>query len=179
MLHLDTIDIRKDNNHTAMRKSFTAIALALASSLPAQNNYTGKFERSLSDVSKGIEKRFGVKLKWDVDTVNKRLPYADFRIRPYSIEETLDNICKYFDFNWWDQGKNTYKIKAYEYMRRHTSDGEKMLTWLSSLYSNKAEWEARRDTLQRELRQRLEIDAYLDSCVKGKKAILSKVRKYD
>ena len=64
-------------------------------------------------------------------------------------------------------------------MRRHTSDGEKMLTWLSSLYSNKAEWEARRDTLQRELRQRLEIDAYLDSCVKGKKAILSKVRKYD
>ena len=77
-----------------MRKTFTAIALAIAASLPAQNNYTGKFERSLSDVSKGIEKRFGVKLKWDVDTVNKRLPYADFRIRPYSIEETLDNICK-------------------------------------------------------------------------------------
>ena len=170
---------RKENNHNAMRKTFTAIALAIAASLSAQNNYSGKFERSLSDVSRSVEKQFGVKLKWDVDTASKRLPYADFRIRPYSIEETLDNICKYFDFNWWDQGKKTYKIKAYEYMRRHTSDGEKMLAWLSSLYSNKAEWEARRDTLQRELRQRLEIDAYLDSCVKGKKAILSKVRKYD
>lgn len=54
-----------------------------------------------------------------------------------------------------------------------------MLTWLSSLYNNKEEWEARRDTLRREMRQRLQIDEYLDSCVKGKKAILSKVRKYD
>ncbi|MEE1317692.1 MAG: hypothetical protein U0K35_10755, partial [Prevotella sp.] len=76
-----------------MRKTFTAIALAIAASLSAQNNYSGKFERSLSDVSRSVEKQFGVKLKWDVDTASKRLPYADFRIRPYSIEETLDNIC--------------------------------------------------------------------------------------
>ena len=135
--------------------------------------------RALSDVMKDVEKRFNVRLKYNVDTVGKRLPHADFRIRPYSIEETLDNICKYFDFNWWKQSGNTYKIKPYEYMRRHTEDGKKMLTWLSSLYNNKEEWEARRDTLRREMRQRLQIDEYLDSCVKGKKAILSKVRKYD
>ncbi|TGX80844.1 hypothetical protein E5358_11785 [Palleniella muris] len=128
---------------------------------------------------KDVEKRFNVRLKYNVDTVGKRLPHADFRIRPYSIEETLDNICKYFDFNWWKQSGNTYKIKPYEYMRRHTEDGQKMLTWLSSLYNNKEEWEARRDTLRREMRQRLQIDEYLDSCVKGKKAILSKIRKYD
>lgn len=136
-------------------------------------------DRALSDVMKDVEKRFNVRLKYNVDTVGKRLPHADFRIRPYSIEETLDNICKYFDFNWWKQSGNTYKIKPYEYMRRHTEDGKKMLTWLSSLYNNKEEWEARRDTLRREMRQRLQIDEYLDSCVKGKKAILSKVRKYD
>lgn len=136
-------------------------------------------DRALSDVMKDVEKRFNVRFKYNVDTVGKRLPYADFRIRPYSIEETLDNICKYFDFNWWKQSGNTYKIKPYEYMRRHTEDGQKMLTWLSSLYNNKEEWEARRDTLRREMRQRLQIDEYLDSCVKGKKAILSKVRKYD
>lgn len=136
-------------------------------------------DRALSDVMKDVEKRFNVRLKYNVDTVGKRLPHADFRIRPYSIEETLDNICKYFDFNWWKQSGNTYKIKPYEYMRRHTEDGQKMLTWLSSLYNNKEEWEARRDTLRREMRQRLQIDEYLDSCVKGKKAILSKIRKYD
>jgi len=38
-----------------------------------------------------------------------------------------------------------------------------MLDYLSSLYHNKAEWEARRDTLRREVRQRLELDAFLDS----------------
>ena len=62
-----------------------------------------------------------------------------------------------------------------------------MLDWLSSLYGSKAQWEARRDSLRREVRQRLELDAFLDSCVlvKGKKGklerpvILSKVRKHD
>lgn len=62
-----------------------------------------------------------------------------------------------------------------------------MLDYLSSLYHNKAEWEARRDSLRREVRQRLELDAFLDSCVltKDKKGnsqrpvVLSKLRKHD
>ena len=49
----------------------------------------------------------------------------------------------------------------------------------AKLYSDRTQWEARRDTLRREIRQRLGIDSYLDSCVVGKKAILSKVRRYD
>ncbi|WP_277821281.1 DUF4974 domain-containing protein [Palleniella muris] len=157
------------------KRIISALALAV---LSCSASYAQQ-DRALSDVMKDVEKRFNVRLKYNVDTVGKRLPHADFRIRPYSIEETLDNICKYFDFNWWKQSGNTYKIKPYEYMRRHTEDGQKMLTWLSSLYNNKEEWEARRDTLRREMRQRLQIDEYLDSCVKGKKAILSKIRKYD
>lgn len=153
--------------------------LCLSDNAMAQATYSNNYERSLTEVMSSVEKQFGVTIKYNVDTVGKRLPYADFRIRPYSIEETLDNICKYFDFNWWDQGKGVYKIKPYEYMRRHTSDGEKMLAWLSSKYADKAQWEARRDSLRKEVRQRLEIDAYLDSCVKNPKVILSKVRKFD
>lgn len=65
------------------------------------------------------------------------LPYADFRVRPYSLEMTLDNICKYYDWNWWKQSGNLYKIKLYEYPRRHEQEGKMMLDWLSSLYSNK------------------------------------------
>ena len=53
-----------------------------------------------------------------------------------------------------------------------------MLDYLSSLYADKAQWEARRDSLRREVRQRLELDAFLDSCVLGK-PLLSKVRKHD
>lgn len=127
-----------------------------------------------------VAQRFGVRFKFDgnVDTIGKRLPYADFRVRPYSLETTLDNICKYFDWNWWKQSGNLYKIKRYEYPRRHEQEGRLMLDYLSSLYADKAQWEARRDTLRREVRQRLELDAFLDSCVLGK-PLLSKVRKHD
>jgi hypothetical protein len=139
--------------------------------------YETQFERPVSDLMQDVQKRFGVKFKYNVDTIGKRLPYADFRVRPYSIEMTLDNICKYFDWNWWKQSDNLYKIKPYEYPRRHEAEGKMMLDYLSGLYSNKAQWEARRDSLRKEVRQRLELDAFLDSCTL--KPLLSKVRKHD
>ena len=151
--------------------------------------YETRFERSVTDLMNDVSKRFGVKFKFDknVDTIGKKMPYADFRVRPYSLEMTLDNICKYYDWNWWKQSGNTYKIKLYEYPRRHEAEGKMMLDWLSSLYNNKEQWEARRDTLRREVRQRLELDKFLDSCnrkmVNGQWSMvnvqLSKIRKHD
>ena len=151
--------------------------------------YETRFERSVTDLMNDVSKRFGVKFKFDknVDTIGKKMPYADFRVRPYSLEMTLDNICKYYDWNWWKQSGNTYKIKLYEYPRRHETEGKMMLDWLSSLYNNKEQWEARRDTLRREVRQRLELDKFLDSCnrkmVNGQWSManvqLSKIRKHD
>ena len=151
--------------------------------------YETRFERSVHDLMQDVGKRFGVKFKFDknVDTVGKKMPYADFRVRPYSLEMTLDNICKYYDWNWWKQSGNTYKIKLYEYPRRHEAEGKMMLDWLSTLYNNKEQWEARRDTLRKEGRQRLERDKFLDSCnrklVNGQWSMvnvqLSKVRKHD
>ena len=150
-----------------------------------------RYERPVSDLMQDVARRFGVKFKFDanVDTVGKRLPYADFRVRPYSLETTLDNICKYYDWNWWKQNGTLYKIKLYEYPRRHEQEGRLMLDYLSSLYSNKAQWEARRDTLRKEVRRLLELDAFLDSCVtiptakssgtKERPVILSKIRKHD
>jgi hypothetical protein len=125
-----------------------------------------------------VSTRSHVRFKYNVDTVGKRLPYADYRVRPYSIEETLTNICKYFDFNWWKQSDNLYKIKPYEYPRRHTDDGSKMLAYLNTLYSDKVQFENRKDSVRKEVRQLLGIDAYKDSLV-HKKPILGKVRKYD
>lgn len=145
----------------------------------AQNDLSHRFQRPLSDVIRNVEKCFGVKIKCGNDTVGKVLPYADFRIRPYSIEETLDNVCKYFDYNWSVQGPKSYRIKAYDYTTRRESDGRKMLQWLSSQYGDKASWELRRDSLRREARRLLQIDVYLDSLVKDGKVTLSKLRKYD
>ena len=161
-----------------MKKILVLLCAILPTMVGAQTFET-RYERSVSDLMKDIGKRFGVKFKFDanVDTVGKRLPYADFRVRPYSLEMTLDNICKYYDWNWWKQSGNLYKIKLYEYPRRHEAEGKMMLDWLSSLYNNKEQWEARRDTLRKEVRQRLELDAFLDSCTL--KPLLSKVRKHD
>ncbi len=154
---------------------FTAMSLTMVN---AQNDYAGNYTRPVSDVMKDVEKHFGVKFKYNVDTANYVLPFADYRIRPYSLEETLTNICKYFDWNWWKQNDKTYKIKPYEYPRRHVDEGEKMLGYLSSLYSSKAEWETRKAVLKQEVRRLLGIDEFLDSCVK-KAPILSKVKKHD
>ena len=151
-----------------MRKRLLTAAVMVATAMAATaQSYETRYERPVHDVMNDVARRFGVRFKFDgnVDTVGKRLTYADFRVRPYSLEMTLDNICKHFDWNWWKQSGNLYKIKLYEYPRRHEQEGKMMLDYLSSLYHNKAEWEARRDTLRREVRQRLELDAFLDSCV--------------
>ncbi len=168
-----------------MRKIIVGVLLSVSSVLTAQTFET-QYERSVHDLMSDVQHRFGVRFKYNVDTVGKRLPYADFRVRPYSIETTLDNICKYFDWNWWKQSGNLYKIKPYEYPRRHEAEGKLMLDYLSGLYDDKASWEARRDSLRREVRQRLELDLFLDSCVttvkKGKPerpVVLSKVRRHD
>ena len=169
-------------------KKFLFFLCAFLPLVAGAQTFETRYERSVNDLMKDVARRFGVKFKFDsnVDTVGKRLPYADFRIRPYSLEMTLDNICKYYDWNWWKQSGNLYKIKLYEYPRRHEEEGKMMLDYLSSLYNNKAQWEARRDSLRREVRQRLELDAFLDSCVmktagkpagtKERPVILSKIR---
>ena len=172
-----------------MKKLLCLLMLAATTTAGMSQTYETRFERSVTDLMNDVSKRFGVKFKFDtnVDTVGKKMPYADFRVRPYSLEMTLDNICKYYDWNWWKQSGNTYKIKLYEYPRRHEAEGKMMLDWLSTLYNNKEQWEARRDTLRKEVRQRLELDKFLDSCnrklVNGQWSMvnvqLSKVRKHD
>lgn len=146
--------------------------------LAQQPTYENQFTRPLGEVLNELSRKFGVRFKYNVDTVGKRLPYADFRIRPYSLEESLDNVLKYFDFKYQKQNAKTYKIKPYEYPRRTDADGQKLLAYLSGLYSNQAEWERRCDTLRQEVRRRLELDEALARCVKAN-PILSKVRKYD
>lgn len=153
-------------------------ALMLLSMSAEAQTFENKYTRPLSDVLKDVSARFGVRLKYNVDTTGLKLEYADFRVRPYSLEETLNNILSPFDFKAVKQNDKLYKIKPYEYPRRQPEDGQKMINWLTSLYSNKTEWEARRDTLRKEVRERLGIDKLLPLCSKEKPEY-SKIRKFD
>lgn len=153
------------------------LAASLSAEAQTQTSET-QFARPLSSVLADIQQRFGIRLKYDIDTVGKVLPYADFRIRPYSVEESLTNVLAPFDYKFVKQKGNMYKLKAYEYPRRTDADGEKMLAYLNTLYADKQAFELRADTLKKEVRRLLGIDPLLAQCVKSK-PILSKVRKFD
>ena len=153
-------------------------ALLLFGMTAGAQTYETKFTRPLSDVLGDVSKRFGVKLKYNVDTTGLKLAYADFRVRPYSLEETLNNILAPFDFKAVKQNDKLYKIKPYEYPRRQAEDGIKLVPYLSSLYADKAAWEARKDTLRKEVRARLGIDKLLAVCSKDAPEY-GKIRKFD
>ena len=159
-------------------KRFFLQALMFYSVVAGAQTFDSKYTRPLGDVLNDISKRFGVKLKYNVDTTGLKLTYADFRIRPYSVEETLNNILSPFDFKAIKQNNKLYKIKPYEYPRRQPEDGTKLIKWLSSLYSDKSAWEARKDTLKKEVRMRLEIDKLLPLC-SNEPPKYSKIRKFD
>lgn len=153
-------------------------ALLLFGMTAGAQTYETKFTRPLSDVLGDVSKRFGVKLKYNVDTTGLKLAYADFRVRPYSLEETLNNILAPFDFKAVKQNDKLYKIKPYEYPRRQAEDGMKLVPYLSSLYADKAAWETRKDTLRKEVRARLGIDKLLAVCSKEAPEY-GKIRKFD
>ena len=160
-----------------MRKLILPALLLVGITAGAQR-YEDKFTRPLGDVLNDVSKRFNVKLKYNVDTTGLKLAYADFRIRPYSIEETLNNILAPFDFKPVKQNDRYYKIKPYEYPRRQSDDGVKLINWLSSLYNDRSSWEARKDSLRREVRQLLGIDQLLPLCAQEAPRY-TKIRKFD
>ncbi|MDE5636556.1 MAG: hypothetical protein K2I43_00825, partial [Alistipes sp.] len=120
----------------------------------AQNDFDGGFVRPLSDVAADVEQRFDVRISFRniaPDTVG--LSYADFRIRSYSVERTLTNICAPLDLKWSRRPNGSFRIEPYEYHRRTVEDGREMLAWLSSQYGSREEWEQRREVLIGDVRR--------------------------
>ncbi|MEG1586028.1 MAG: hypothetical protein RR346_04060 [Bacteroidales bacterium] len=165
-----------------MKKQFlkiTAILLGMSAPLMAQQDSDHQYARPLSEVLDQISRQFGVRLKTnDVVIDGKILPYADQRIRPYSVEESLNNVLAPFDYKIVKQKDNYYKVKPYEYARRTEADGEKLLAHLSGLYTDRASWEKRKDSLQTEVRQRLGLDPLMAKRVAAK-PVYSKIRRFD
>lgn len=160
-----------------MRRLILPALLCLSINATAQT-FESKYAKPLGQILNEVAARFKVKLKYNVDTTGLRLDYADFRVRPYSVDETLTNILSVFDFRVEKKKGNTYKISRYEYPRRQPEDGAKLIAYLSSLYSDRAAWEARRDTLRSEVRLRLGIDELLRQCSNDSPE-LSKMRRFD
>ena len=94
--------------------------------------FTGPSSRPLSEVLAYVGECFDVRIvckRIDADTVS--VAWAPFRIRPYSLAETLDNVTHPLDLVWKEEGARIV-VQPYEYYRRTVADGEKLLAWLSS-----------------------------------------------
>lgn len=161
------------------RLLFLLSLLGLGLPAAAQNDYAHRYTRSLHDILTDISTRFGVRLKCEVDTVGRTLPYAASRIRPYSLEESLDNVLKPFDYKIVKQNDHYYKIKPYESHRRLPEEGAKLLTHLAATYgSERAAFERRKEELRRDARAITEIDRLVEACV-PLAPVLTKERRYD
>jgi len=161
-----------------MKRLFLAIIITFLAANAYSQSFENKFSKPLGQVLHEISSRFNVKLKCDVDTIGKVVTYADFRIRPYSVEESLTNVLSLFDYKFVKQDNKTFKIKNYEYPRRTPEDGKKMLAYLNTLYKDSVEWNTRKTCLYKEVRENLQIDSLMKKRVTSK-PILSNIRKYN
>lgn len=164
-----------------MKKGYYILILCVLSVVCvfAQNTQTADsvYSRPLIDVLRDIENRFDIKVKYDARMIDgKILKYADWRIKPWSAEESLIAVLAPFDYKFvMDNGK--YKIKEFEYARATEEEGKKFLDYLETLYSDKESWEKRKAELKACLPEALRVSPM--PAKPESKIILTPKRKYD
>ncbi|MFA9390222.1 MAG: TIM barrel protein [Prolixibacteraceae bacterium] len=136
-----------------------------------------QFQQPLHEVLKEIEQQYHVKLRISASDVDgKMLDYAQWRFRP-DFDKTLTNVLAPFDLTYFPDGApDKFKIEAYRYHRRTLADAKETLDALAGLYSNKEEWEARRNEMKPCIQKAIRL-----SPLPGRpasKAILVNERKY-
>lgn len=118
-----------------MKQLLTLLLLfGVCSTTQAQYDYAKTHRKSLDQVLRELSSRFETRLKVEVDTVGKWVPQADSRIRPYSIEESMDNILTLFNYKYVKQNPRYYKIKPYEPHRRLPEAGRKLIDYLTATH---------------------------------------------
>lgn len=164
-----------------MKRLLTILAVLTIGTAEAQPfDYDRTHTRPLGEVLDELAVRFKTRLKIEVDTAGCVLPYAASRIRPYSIEESLDNVLKPFNFKFVKQHATYYKIKSYESHRRLPDEGARMVAYLTEQASHQAAFEERREAVRSGLRRLLgtEIEQLRALTVKEAPMVLTKARRY-
>lgn len=159
-------------------------------SLMAQPCAGDRSSRPLAEVLRETEVRFGVRIhckRFAADTVG--LTYADFRVRPYSLAQTLDNLLHPLDLVWTQVSESggvqagkqggTITVQPYEYHRRTPADGAELLTWLSSRYDDRAAWEQRQQNVLADVRSAQALDPFIRGLVPDAEMRLGTVVRHD
>ncbi len=137
-------------------------------------------QQPLSELIKEVESRFDVRVecrKFSPDTL--WVSHAASRIRPYSAEASLEQICRPLDLKFSCRGGNKYRLEPYEYYRRTPAEGEELLRWLTEHYlTDRAAWEVRRDSLLRDARRMLAMEPLYDSLVENPRVVLGRKMRF-
>ena len=144
---------------------------------PSQNSDSA-YQRPLNDVLLDIQKQFNVRLKIPADLVDgKILKYADWRLRPWSLEQSLANALNPFDLIAVKELEGVYKIKPFDYARRTEADGKHYLDYLQTLYSDLPTWEARKKQLKAAIKDAVGLNPMPKPT--GAKPIITNKRVFD
>ncbi|MBD8348476.1 alpha/beta hydrolase family protein [Dysgonomonas sp. HGC4] len=162
-----------------MRKLTTILLfqLIIVSSALFAQTADDSYARPLKDVLADIEQQFNIKIKYDKKMIDdKVLNYADWRIKPWSVEESLYAVLAPFDYTFVMDNEK-YKIKSFEYARTNVAQGEKFLTYLETLYNDKSSWEKRKAELIPCFKEALRLSPL--PAKPNSKVILTAKRKYN
>lgn len=161
-----------------LHRILCAACLLAAYPLSAQICAAGDAAHPLAEVLRQVETRFGVRIvckRFDADTV--AVAHAGYRLRPYSLRETLDNVLHPLGLVWTQQearandsehpdtAPGRIVVQPYGYYRRTPAGGEKLLAWLSAQYADRAAWERRRQAVLSGVRDALALDPFVRGLV--------------
>jgi hypothetical protein len=136
------------------------------------------YQRPLRAVLDDLAAQFKVRLKIPAELVDgKILKYADWRLRPWSLEQSLTNVLTPFDLVFVKEFEGVYKIKAFEYARRNEAAGKEYLDYLRTLYDDLPSWEARKHELKSCLQEA--VGLYPMPKATGSKPIVTGKRTFD
>ena len=134
-----------------MKKMIAGIACLLCMQvvIKAQApNADNAYKESLKQVLTEVENRFKVKVTYGADLVkDKWVNYAEWRFGT-DPDQTLKNVLAPLDMTVNKTGDKTYKLKNFEYYLKTVEDGKKQLDYFSTLYSDAAGWEKRKNELR-------------------------------
>lgn len=161
-----------------MRKLGLYILLIVSSfGLIAQTS-DDAFQRPLVDVLEELQSKYNVRIKYDKRNVGDFiLKYADWRLKPGDVEQSLKNVLAPFDYIYVKQGEGVYKIKPYQYHLITPEAGAESLEYLKTLYANKAEWEQRKADLKSCILAALKLNDLPEN--PSPQVIINSKRKYD
>ena len=146
---------------------------------PDLSKYVNTFSRPLREVLADVAEQFGVRINAGAVPEDLMVDFADFRIRPWDLEQTLEALLWPLGYNAeWNNGNGNpyYGISRIRHSRRNPDEGRALLDYLSSKYHDQASWEARKAVLKADIRHSVGLDkvpAHFDG-----KVFLSKKRNH-